>query len=129
MLPGDYIAYRFSNKINTTICGLSEGIFWDFKQDVTADFLLDYYGIDKSLVPDIVDTFGLQSVVDKKGANNCGFVLKTEDNKLYLPVDWLVPEYKVAGKVVYIKYIDSKAPQSGCNEATPIVIQEIKLIR
>ncbi len=69
------------------------------------------------------------TVVDKKGANNCGFVLKTEDNKLYLPVDWLVPEYKVAGKVVYIKYIDSKAPQSGCNEATPIVIQEIKLIR
>ena len=67
MLPGDYIAYRFSNKINTTISGLSEGIFWDFKNDTVADFLLDYYGIDKSLVPDIVDTFGLQSVVDEKG--------------------------------------------------------------
>ncbi|WP_439130065.1 xylulokinase [Polaribacter sp.] len=68
MLPGDYIAYRFSNKINTTISGLSEGIFWDFKNDTVADFLLDYYGIDKSLVPDIVDTFGLQSVVNEKGA-------------------------------------------------------------
>ena len=67
MLPGDYIAYRFSNKINTTISGLSEGIFWDFKNDTIADFLLDYYGIDKSLVPDIVDTFGLQSLVDEKG--------------------------------------------------------------
>src|SRR5210317_1726873 len=67
MLPGDYIAYRFSNKINTTISGLSEGIFWDFKNDTIADFLLEYYGIDKSLVPDIVDTFGLQSVVDEKG--------------------------------------------------------------
>ena len=46
MLPGDYIAYKFSNKINTTISGLSEGIFWDFKNDTVADFLLDYYGID-----------------------------------------------------------------------------------
>ena len=27
MLPGDYIAFKFSNKINTTISGLSEGIF------------------------------------------------------------------------------------------------------
>ncbi len=58
MLPGDYIAYKFSNKINTTISGLSEGIFWDFKKDDVADFLLEHYGIDKALVPDIVDTFG-----------------------------------------------------------------------
>lgn len=67
MLPGDYVAYRFSNKINTTISGLSEGIFWDFKNDSIADFILEYYGINKSLVPDLVDTFGLQSVVDEKG--------------------------------------------------------------
>ncbi len=67
MLPGDYIAYKFSNKINTTISGLSEGIFWNFKDDNIADFLLDHYGIDPSLVPDIVDTFGIQSTVDKKG--------------------------------------------------------------
>jgi|TARA_B110001469_G_C9611045_1_gene303984 xylulokinase len=67
MLPGDYMAYKFSNVINTTISGLSEGIFWDFKKDSIADFLLDHYGIDKALVPDIVETFGLQSVVDKKG--------------------------------------------------------------
>ena len=72
MLPGDYIAYRFSNTMNTTISGLSEGIFWDFKNDTIADFLLDYYGIDKSLVPDIVDTFGLQSVVDERGEEESG---------------------------------------------------------
>ena len=72
MLPGDYIAYRFSNTMNTTISGLSEGIFWDFKNDTIADFLIDYYGIDKSLVPDIVDTFGLQSVVDERGEEESG---------------------------------------------------------
>lgn len=77
MLPGDYIAYKFSNTINTTISGLSEGIFWDFKNDSVADFLLKYYGIDKALVPDIVDTFGLQSVVDKDGEADSGIVAGT----------------------------------------------------
>jgi len=67
MLPGDYIAFKFSNQINTTISGLSEGVFWDFKNDSVADFLLKHYGINSALIPDIVDTFGLQAVVDKKG--------------------------------------------------------------
>lgn len=77
MLPGDYIAYKFSNKINTTISGLSEGIFWDFKKDNIADFLLEHYGIDKALVPDIVDTFGVQSVVDAKGEEESGVAAGT----------------------------------------------------
>ncbi|QVY64092.1 xylulokinase [Polaribacter sp. Q13] len=77
MLPGDYVAYKFSNKINTTISGLSEGIFWDFKNDTIADFLLEYYGIDKSLVPDIVDTFGIQSLVDDKGEAESGIAAGT----------------------------------------------------
>lgn len=77
MLPGDYIAFRFSNKINTTISGLSEGIFWDFKKNRIADFLLEHYGISESLVPDIVDTFGLQSVVDKKGEEESGLAAGT----------------------------------------------------
>ncbi|MDY7396902.1 FGGY family carbohydrate kinase [Aureibaculum sp. 2210JD6-5] len=72
MLPGDYIAYRFSNKINTTIPGLSESIFWDFKNDKVVDFLLDFYGIDMDKTPTLVDTFGLQSVVNGKGATQSG---------------------------------------------------------
>ncbi|WPR70083.1 FGGY family carbohydrate kinase [Flavobacterium sp. NG2] len=77
MLPGDYLAFRFSNEINTTMSGLSEGMFWDFKKDTVADFLLSYYGIDASLVPDIVDTFGLQSRVDEKGAQESGLAVGT----------------------------------------------------
>ncbi|MCF7561510.1 carbohydrate kinase [Sabulilitoribacter multivorans] len=77
MLPGDYIAYKFSDKINTTIPGLSEGIFWDFKNDKTADFLLEYYGIDKAFVPDIVDTFGVQSLVCEKGEAESGIAAGT----------------------------------------------------
>ena len=77
MLPGDYIAYKFSNKINTTISGLSEGIFWDFKKDTIADFLLEYYGIDQNLVPDIVDTFSVQSLVDEMGEAASGLAAGT----------------------------------------------------
>ncbi|UKM66527.1 FGGY family carbohydrate kinase [Flavobacteriaceae bacterium GSB9] len=77
MLPGDYIAYKFSNTINTTISGLSEGIFWDFENGSVADFLLEHYGIEKYLIPDIVDTFGNQSVVDKKGAAESGIAAGT----------------------------------------------------
>ena len=77
MLPGDYIAYKFSNIINTTISGLSEGIFWDFKNNSVANFLIEHYGIDASLVPDIVDTFSMQSKVDAKGASESGLALGT----------------------------------------------------
>jgi len=77
MLPGDYIAYKFSNTINTTISGLSEGVFWDFKKDCVADFLLKHYGIDKALVPDIVETFGVQSKVDEKGEAESGIAAGT----------------------------------------------------
>ena len=77
MLPGDYVAYKFSNTINTTISGLSEGIFWDFKKDTIADFLLEHFGINKSLVPDIVNTFSVQSLVDEKGEEETGIAAGT----------------------------------------------------
>ncbi|MDL2299229.1 carbohydrate kinase [Bacteroides sp. OttesenSCG-928-E20] len=63
MLPGDYIAMRLSGEICTTVSGLSEGIFWDFKENKLASFLLDYYGIDSSLIADIKPTFSEQGRV------------------------------------------------------------------
>ncbi|WP_282124733.1 xylulokinase [Algibacter mikhailovii] len=77
MLPGDFIAYKFTNTMNTTISGLSEGIFWDFKNDTVANFLLEHYGLDQALVPDIVDTFGVQSLVDEKGEEDSGIAAGT----------------------------------------------------
>ena len=72
MLPGDYIAMKLSGIVNTTASGLSEGILWDFKEKKTADFLLDFYGIDKSLVPDVVPTFSIQSTVSVQSAAETG---------------------------------------------------------
>ena len=72
MLPGDYIAFRLSGRISTTISGLSEGILWNFKSNQTASRLLDYYKIPKNMVPDLVPTFGLQGKVDSKGQQESG---------------------------------------------------------
>ena len=72
MLPGDYIAMRLSDTINTTIEGLSEGIMWDFKEQKVADDLLHYFGFDTSLIPEIVPNFGIQNCVSKSAAAELG---------------------------------------------------------
>jgi len=72
MLPGDYIAYKLSSEINTTISGLSEGIFWNFKNNSLAEKLMDYYSIKKSMIPDIVPTFSVQSKLNDMAANELG---------------------------------------------------------
>ena len=72
MLPGDYIAMKLSGVINTTISGLSEGMFWDFKNKETAGFLLDYFGFDCGVIADIVPTFGVQCEVCASAAEELG---------------------------------------------------------
>ena len=72
MLPGDYIAMRLSGVANTTISGLSEGMMWDFKEKKVAKFLLDYYGFNDTVIPDIVPTFSVQSEVCAEAAKELG---------------------------------------------------------
>lgn len=72
MLPGDYIAMRLTGDIVTTVSGLSEGIFWDFKENKISDELMNYYGFGKELIPDIRPTFGLQGEVSGAVAGELG---------------------------------------------------------
>lgn len=72
MLPGDYIAMKLSGIICTTVSGLSEGMFWDFKNNRLADFLMDYYGFDASLIADIKPTFSEQGYVNAYAAKLLG---------------------------------------------------------
>lgn len=77
MLPGDYIAMKLSGTANTTVSGLSEGMFWDFKENQVADFLMRHFGFDKSLIADIVPTFALQSEVSAEAAAETGLLKGT----------------------------------------------------
>ena len=72
MLPGDYIAMKMTDEISTTVSGLSEGMMWDFKENKLATFLLDYYGIDHSFIPEIKSTFSDQGHLSAKAAAELG---------------------------------------------------------
>lgn len=72
MLPGDYIAMRLTGRAATTIEGLSEGIFWDFKENKIADTLLANLGIPRSMIPTIVPTFASQGEVLASVATELG---------------------------------------------------------
>lgn len=72
MLPGDFIAMKLTGEICTTISGLSEGMMWDFSESRTAKMLLDHYGIDESLIPEIRPTFAEQGRVSAAAAAELG---------------------------------------------------------
>ncbi len=69
MLPGDYIAMRMTGQIKTTPSGLSEAIMWDFQKQQLAELLLDYYGIDRDLLPGVVPTFSIQGELTGEAAD------------------------------------------------------------
>jgi xylulokinase len=72
MLPGDYIAMRLTGEACTTVSGLSEGMFWDFKNNRVADFLMNYYGFSNDLIPEIRPTFAEQGKVTAAAAEELG---------------------------------------------------------
>ena len=77
MLPGEYIAMKLSGEIITTISGLSEGIFWDFKEEQISEALLEHYGIDPSLLSDIKPSFSLQGQLSTQAAAETGLATGT----------------------------------------------------
>ena len=74
MLPGDYIAMRLTGNAYTTVSGLSEGIFWDFKQNAPSQELLDYFGFDPALLPPLKPSFGNHGLLTAHAAEHLGLV-------------------------------------------------------
>lgn len=72
MLPGDYLAYRMSGTICSTLTGLSEGIFWDFKTNTLANRLLEHYQIPESMLPALSPVFGKQGALTAGAAAALG---------------------------------------------------------
>lgn len=78
MLPGDYIALKLTGKIRTTASGLSEGILWDFTTNSLAHQLMDYFGFDESVIPEIVPTFSPQGKLTNRAAQELGLSSQVE---------------------------------------------------
>ncbi len=72
MLPGDYLAMKLTGEILTTPSGLSEGIMWDFENNDASSVVLDHFGFDRSLIPDIVPVFSNQGKISSSVAQELG---------------------------------------------------------
>jgi xylulokinase len=57
MLPGDFITMKLTGDITTSIAALSEGVFWDFKEQELSKDVFNYFGFDQSLIPEIKEVF------------------------------------------------------------------------
>lgn len=72
MLPGDWLAMKLTGEAQTTVSGLSEGIFWDFRKEEMCGFLMDHFGFDPALLADVVPTFGIQGRLKGPAAEALG---------------------------------------------------------
>jgi xylulokinase len=69
MLPGDYIAMLLTGSITTSISSLSEGIFWDFKENTLSKDVMSFFGFNESIIPTIKDVFSEHGYVTDVVAN------------------------------------------------------------
>lgn len=77
MLPADYIAMKMTGEICTTPEGLSNYVLWDFKENAPAKFLMDYFGFDMSILPEVRPTFSFQGALTDSAARELGLAAGT----------------------------------------------------
>ena len=72
LLPGEYIAMRLSKLVATSISGLTEGVFWNFKEKRISTEILDFYELDKTVLPEVKGTFEKVGEVSAEAAKQTG---------------------------------------------------------
>jgi len=68
MLPGDFAAMKLTGEITTTSSALSEGIFWDFKEDELSNDVMTCFGFDEKIIPEIRPLFSSHGSLSAKVA-------------------------------------------------------------
>lgn len=69
MLPGDFIGMKLTGDVTTTVSGLSEGIFWNFKNKSISKEILTYFDINENLFAEVKPTFSIQGKLTKSAAD------------------------------------------------------------
>ncbi len=69
MLPGDFIAMKLTGEITTSVAALSEGVFWDFKEQELSKDVFNYFGFDQSIIPAIKEVFTTHGNISAAVAN------------------------------------------------------------
>jgi xylulokinase len=73
MLPGDYIAYKLSGIFSSTYSGMSEGIFFDFKNYEISKDVLNAAGFDADIFPKCGNSFDILCTTNKAAQESIGF--------------------------------------------------------
>jgi xylulokinase len=72
LLPGDFIASRFTSTFSTTASALSEGILWDFNHSHPAKDLMSFYGFPESIFPPVKPLFSDHGTISNSVATELG---------------------------------------------------------
>lgn len=72
LLPGDYIAYKLSGERTSSFSGMSEGILWNFAHSRPAYELLDFFGIPRSILPELLPSFQNELKISAEMAGQLG---------------------------------------------------------
>lgn len=72
LLPGDFVALKLTGQITTTPSALSEGIFWNFKKEAVAEEVMDYFGFEEDIIPEVKPVFAEHGRLTKEVADELG---------------------------------------------------------
>ncbi len=78
MLPGDFIAAKFSGIPQISTSGLSEAALWSFKEGRLATEILEAMELPESMIPEVVPSFGKQVKVNPEIASELGLDSETQ---------------------------------------------------
>ena len=69
MLPGDFVAMKLTGEITTTSSALSEGILWDFQKDDISKDVLNFFGFDDTIIPEVRPLFSYHGNLSNRVAH------------------------------------------------------------
>lgn len=72
MLPGDFIALKLTGTATTSPSALSEGIFWDFKEERISADVLGHFGFDAAIIPQVQPVFAQHGSLRPEIASELG---------------------------------------------------------
>ena len=64
MLPGDYIALQLGDTVTSTVSMLSEGVFWDFREQALSKDILGFFGFDPAVFGSTRPVFSTHGVLN-----------------------------------------------------------------
>lgn len=75
LLPGDFIAMKFTGEFTTTSSALSEGIFWDFRNNAISEEVMNYFGFNRNLFPRVEPVFSAHGYVKQDVADRLSLTI------------------------------------------------------